>query len=84
MTALGLSHPVVTALASRDWLTTRSFQYSADIATVGPFGRGYRRVRFVFDLSDGTPKIIHRQDLSRLGWALGDTVRESLLVGTSP
>lgn len=84
VTALGLSHPVVTALASRDWLTTRSFQYSADIATVGPFGRGYRRVRFVFDLSDGTPKIIHRQDLSRLGWALGDTVRESLLVGTSP
>jgi hypothetical protein len=75
---------VVTALAQRDRITTRSFQYSADIAAVGPEGRGYRRVRFVFDLSDGTPKIIHRQDLSRLGWALGDTVREKLLAGNTP
>ncbi len=84
VTALGRNSPVVTALAQRDRITTRSFQYSADIAAVGPEGRGYRRVRFVFDLSDGTPKIIHRQDLSRLGWALGDTVREKLLAGNTP
>lgn len=80
--ALGRDNAVVTALATRDLLTTRSFQYSADIAAVGPNGRGYRRVRFVFDLSDGTTKIIHRQDLSRLGWAIGDTTRETLLAGT--
>ena len=84
VTALGRSNPVVTALAPRDRITTRSFQYSADLAAVGPNGRGYRRVRFVFDLSDGTPKIIHRQDLSRLGWALGDTVRDTLLAGNTP
>lgn len=81
--ALGRDNPVVTAMATRDWLTTRSFQYSADIAAVGPNGRGYRRVRFVFDLSDGTTKIIHRQDLSRLGWAIGDTTRETLLAGNN-
>lgn len=84
VTALGRSNPAVTALAARDRITTRSFQWSADIAAVGPNGRGYRRVRFVFDLSDGTPKILFRQDLSRLGWALGDAVRDSLVAGNTP
>jgi hypothetical protein len=35
-------------------------------------------VKFIFDISDGIPKILHRQDLSRLGWALGDRVREQI------
>ncbi len=78
-TALGQGNSVVTAFAGRDRLTTKSFQFSADVAAVGPFGRGYRRVKFIFDLTDGTPKIIYRQDLSRLGWALGPKVRETLL-----
>jgi hypothetical protein len=63
--------------ANRDYITTQSFQFAADIAAVGPFGRGYRRVKFIFDVSDGIPKIIYRQDLSRLGWALGEKVRET-------
>lgn len=79
VTALGNNNSVVTAFAGRDRLTTKSFQFTADIAAVGPYGRGYRRVKFVFDLTDGTPKIIYRQDLSRLGWALGPKVRETLL-----
>jgi type II secretory pathway component PulK len=76
--ALGRDHQVVTTLAGRDLLTTRSFQYGADVVAVGPLGRGYRRVKFIFDISDGVPKIIHRQDLSRLGWALGDRVRQQI------
>ena len=79
VTALGQNNNVVTALATHDWITTRSFQFTADIAAVGPFGRGYRRVKFIFDISDGTPKIIYRQDLSRLGWALGEKARETLV-----
>ena len=79
VTALGQNNSVVTALVKHDWITTKSFQYTADIAAVGPFGRGYRRVKFIFDITDGTPKIIYRQDLSRLGWALGDKVRETLV-----
>jgi type II secretory pathway component PulK len=75
--ALGTGSQAVTTLAEGDYITTQSYQFSADIAGVGPFGRGYRRVRFVFDLSDGTPKIIFRQDLSRLGWALGKQTRET-------
>ena len=77
--ALGNNSPVVAALAKGDYLTTHSYQFTADIAAVGPFGRGWRRVKFVFDVSDGTPKILYRQDLSRLGWALGEKARENLV-----
>jgi DNA uptake protein ComE-like DNA-binding protein len=77
--ALGPTSPVVSALKSRDVITTQSYQFTADIAAVGPFGRGYERVKFIFDISEGFPKILYRQDLSRLGWALGKTVREETL-----
>ena len=60
------------------YLTTESYQFSADIAAVGHYGRGYRRTRFVFDTSDGTPRILYRQDLTRLGWALGNSTRQRL------
>ena len=77
--ALGNNSPVVTALAKGNFVTTKSYQFTADIAAVGAFGRGYRRVKFVFDVSDGSPKILFRQDLSRLGWALGEKARENLV-----
>jgi type II secretory pathway component PulK len=77
--ALGTTSPIITALARGDYITTKSFQFTADIAAVGAYGRGYRRVKFIFDTSDGTPIILYRQDLSRLGWALGDKTRQRLL-----
>ncbi len=81
--ALGNNSPVITALQRGDYVTTKSFQFTADIAAVGPFGRGYRRVKFIFDTSEGTPIILFRQDLSRLGWALGDQVRQTLLANNT-
>ena len=67
------------------FLTSRSHQFTVDIAALGHQGRGYRRVRFVFDISDGTPKIFHRQDLTHLGWALGKEVLQTgLLARTMP
>ena len=77
--ALGTTSQVLTALAGGDMVTTHSYQFTADIAAVGAFGRGYRRVKFIFDISDGTPKILYRQDLGRLGWALGEKARENLV-----
>ena len=65
------------------WVTARSFQFSADIAAVGRHGRGYRRVRFVFDCSSGLPQIVFRQDLTYLGWALGKKTHDQLLAGNS-
>lgn len=75
--ALGSSSTVITALGRGDYITTESFQFTADIAAVGAYGRGYRRVKFVFDISEGMPVILYRQDLSRLGWALGGKTRET-------
>ena len=81
--ALGNNNPVLTALEGGDYVTTKSYQFTADVAAVGPFGRGYRRVKFIFDTSQGTPIILYRQDLSRLGWALGDKARQTLLANNT-
>lgn len=81
--ALGTTSPVIKALQTGDYITARTYQFEADIAAVGPYGRGYRRVKFIFDTSDGTPKVIYRQDLSNLGWALGDKARQTSVANAS-
>lgn len=82
--ALGEDNANAAIQAGR-YLTTRSYQFTADIAAVGPYGRGYRRARFVFDTMEASPKILCRQDLSHLGWALGRDVRQQLLLArTTP
>lgn len=67
-----------SAIAAGPYLTANSYQWSADVAAVGRFGRGYRRTRFVLDNSTGTPRIVYRRNLALLGWALGSEVRETL------
>ena len=49
-----------------------------DVVGVAHSGRGYCRTRTIFDLSGGTPRIIHHQDLSAYGWPLGASVRQLL------
>ncbi|MGH9592809.1 MAG: ComEA family DNA-binding protein, partial [Bryobacteraceae bacterium] len=61
------------------WVTSHSFQFMADIAAVGHHGRGYRRIRFIFDTSSGLPQIVYRQDLTYLGWALGKQIHDQLI-----
>jgi type II secretory pathway component PulK len=61
------------ALLAGPHVTTHSYQVTADLAATGRHGRGYQRVRHVFDLADGAPRIVWRQDLTHLGWALGRT-----------
>ncbi|HUS36592.1 MAG TPA: helix-hairpin-helix domain-containing protein [Verrucomicrobiae bacterium] len=65
------------------WISGRSFQFSADIAAVGRHGRGYKRVKYVFDVADGYAQTKMRQDLTYLGWALGRDVRNSLLLASN-
>ena len=60
------------------YLTTETFQVTADIAAVGPGGLGYRRTLFVIDGSNGTPQIVYRHDMTSLGWALGPGALSSL------
>lgn len=78
--ALGQNNSsVLDTLGATDCITTQSYQYCADVAALGPNGRGYRRVRFIIDTMDGTPKVVYRQDLTHLGWALGKEVRQTWL-----
>jgi DNA uptake protein ComE-like DNA-binding protein len=67
-----------SAIQAGPYITGRTCQVAADIAAVGRHGRGYQRVRFVFDTSEGAPKIISRRDLTHLGWALGREARDYL------
>jgi type II secretory pathway component PulK len=79
--AIGTNNaPVLDQLAAVDCITTQTYQFTADVAALGPNGRGYRRVKFVFDTSSGTPLVVYRQDLTHLGWALGKERRESLVL----
>ncbi len=59
-------------------ITGRSYVYTADIAALGHHGRGYSRVKFIFDTTEGGAKIRLRQDLTHLGWALGQGVRQQI------
>jgi type II secretory pathway component PulK len=72
-----------SALQAGPYITTRSYQFTADIAAVGHNGRGYQRVKFILDTSDGPPQIRYRQDLSHLGWALGRKNRQFLIAQNS-
>ena len=68
-----------TAIAQAGpYLTGQSYQYTADIAALGPFGRGYRRVRYTISAENGVPVFLARRDLTDFGWALGGEVRKSL------
>lgn len=67
-----------SATQAGPFITGRSQSFSADIAAVGRHGRGYSRVKFFFDTTEGTPKIRRRQDLTHLGWALGLGVRQQI------
>jgi type II secretory pathway component PulK len=62
------------------WVTGRSYQFCADIAAVGHHGRGYARAKFIFDVTEGAAKVLYREDLAHLGWALGPDARKTLLL----
>ena len=72
---------VLTPAAIRQagrYITDQSYQFTADVAAVGRFGRGYCREKVIFDTRTSTPRIIYHQDLSAYGWALGSQVRQTL------
>lgn len=79
--AIGTNNtPVLDQLAAVDCITTQSYQFTADVAALGPNGRGYRRVKVVFDTSSGAPVVVYRQDLTHLGWALGKERRDNFVL----
>ncbi|HWB60477.1 MAG TPA: helix-hairpin-helix domain-containing protein [Chthoniobacteraceae bacterium] len=70
------------AFQAGPYLTTESFQVSADVAAVGQGGLGYRRTLFVIDASNGAPQIVYRHDMTPLGWALGPNELQAIGSGS--
>lgn len=65
-------------------ITTRTFQYSADILAVTGNGRVFQRVRLVIDTRNTTPRIYYRRDLTDRGWPMDPRVLASLRNGEGP
>lgn len=69
------------SMAAGPYLTAHTYQFAADIAAVGQHDRGYCRIKFVFDTTEASPKLVYRQDLTHLGWAIGSDLRRSPAAG---
>jgi len=67
-----------SATTATPYITTKCYQWTADVAAVGQYGKGFRRTAFVLDTVGGTPAVVFRQDLSNCGWPLGPEIREQL------
>jgi DNA uptake protein ComE-like DNA-binding protein len=67
-----------SAIQAGPYLTTQTYQVTADVAAVGRNGRGYRRALFVIDGSTGVPQVVYRHNMAALGWALGPTAMQTL------
>jgi hypothetical protein len=59
-------------------ITTRTYQYSADILAATDDGRAFKRVRIVVNNRSGTPQIIYRRDITNRGWPMDPSVLTAL------
>lgn len=74
-----LSRPKALAIGS--YITGVTYTFSADIVSVAASGRAFRRCRVVIDARTSPPKVIYRQDLTRLGWPLDPAILSQLRSG---
>jgi len=73
--------PEEKATAIGRYITTRSYQFSADILAASGDGRAYRRCRAVIDARTSPPRVLRWQDLTHLGWPLDRQILEDLRSG---
>jgi DNA uptake protein ComE-like DNA-binding protein len=71
-----------SAIQAGPYITTRSYQFEADVAAVGRNGRGFSREVFILDTSGDEPVVAYRRDQGRLGWPLGVDLHSELLSST--
>jgi len=81
---LGNAMSMQKAAQIGQYITNRSFIYSADIVAVSGDGRAFKRVRIVVDARTSPAKIMYRKDLTTYGWPLPEAVRTSLRQGKGP
>lgn len=73
--------PAAKAVAISGLITSRSFQYSADIVGVSGDGRAFKRVRIVVDTRKVPAKIVYRRDLTGYGWPLDPQIQSDMRTG---
>jgi type II secretory pathway component PulK len=64
-----------------DYVTANSWQFSADIVTVAPGGRAFRRCRVVIDAAVSPAKVVYFRDLTDRGWPLDESILTQLRAG---
>jgi type II secretory pathway component PulK len=69
------------AVAIGSYITTRSFQYSADILAIAGNGRAYRRYMAVFNMSTQTPQTVYWKSMTHFGWPLNEEIVTALRKG---
>jgi len=69
------------AIAIGGSVTGESYQFSADIVSVAPDGRAFKRCRVVIDAGSSPPQVIYRQNLTHLGWPLSPDIVTRLRSG---
>ncbi len=75
--------PQEKAVAIGRYITTRSFQYSADIVSVSGDGRAYKRNKTVLDTRNDAARFLYWKDLTHLGWPLEPEIISTLRSGLS-
>jgi DNA uptake protein ComE-like DNA-binding protein len=76
--------PEAKAVAVGDYITARSFQFSADILAATADGRAFRRYRALVDARTRPPRVLSWKDLTHLGWPLEPELLESIRGGEGP
>jgi len=69
------------AVAIGGSITAQSYRFSADIVSIAPGGRAFKRCRVVVDARTSPPQVIYRQDLTHLGWPLSQDIVARLRSG---
>lgn len=70
-------------LSVANYITSKTRRFSADIVAVSGDGRGFKRLRCVFDASGTTPKVLYSKDMTHLGWPLDPGILNDLRAGKS-
>lgn len=72
------------AAVAGEWLTSESWQFSAEILAVSADGRAFRRYRAVLDRRPDPPAVLDWQETTGLGWPLEPGIIDSLRRPGSP
>ena len=69
------------AVGIGQYITVRSYQYSADIICLSGNGRAYKRYQAVLDTQSTPPRVVYWRSLTHFGWPLQPEIVAALKKG---